>query len=95
MVNYNIESLEERFGSFKILLLLQQKGDMFFNEFADIGSMNDHTINKTIMTLIDMKLIERYKNPDQFHRRIYHRLTEKGKEIAQAIDKIEKVLNDL
>lgn len=94
MSNYNIESLEERFGSFKMLLLLHRNGDMFFNEFAT-HDMNDHTIDKTIRILIDMQLIERYKNPKQYHRRIYHKLTEKGNEIAQAIDKIEKVLSDL
>lgn len=93
MISYNIESLEERFGAFKMLLLLHQHDDMFFNEFASRGNMNHHTIDKTVTLLEKMNLIERYADPEKFHRRIYQKLTTKGKKVAQAIELIETELN--
>lgn len=94
MVNYKIEKLEKRQGSLKLILILFDNGELYFNEIASKG-MNDHTLEKSVKVLEKLKLIERFKNPETHHKRIYHRLTENGKLIGKCLKEIEENLHDI
>lgn len=94
MAHYKIEKLEKRLGSFKLILILNEFGELYFNEIANEG-MNDQTLDKTITELETLGLIERFKIPGKHHKRIYQRLTENGKKIAENLSEIEKILSDV
>lgn len=94
MVDYKIEILEKRRGSLKLILILYDNGELFFNEIAGKG-MNDHTLDKSIKVLEKLKLIERFKIPGKHHKRVYHRLTETGMLIGKCLKEIEENLPDI
>jgi len=94
MTNYRIQILEERYGSLVLILILHEFGELYYSEILEKG-MIDHTLDKTITILEELKLIERFKKPDKHHKRIYQRLTEKGKKIGENLSEIEKILSDV
>ena len=94
MANYEIEKLEKRLGSLKLILILNEFGELYFNEIAEEG-MNDMTLDKAITELEILGIIERFKIPGKHHKRLYQRLTENGKKIAKNLSEIEKILSDV
>lgn len=93
-INYRIQALDKRYGSTKLLLLLHDFGDAIYTELSQRG-MSDHTLEKCLESLEKWKLIERFKIPEEHHRKVFYRLTEEGKSIAECLFEIEKHLSDI
>lgn len=94
---YPLFLLEEYFGTLEYLRLLLQEGKLYNEQIKETLGLNHRTIENARGNLISAKLIttEWGDYQDQLgksHRVLFSILTPSGKEIAEKIIEIEKIL---
>jgi len=90
-IRFKIEELDNQNEALKILLLLRQHQELYNNQLIDLG-VNDGTLKKARIKLLNLKLIKMEERKEGRVERIYCWLTELGKEVADHINSIEQLL---
>jgi len=92
-------ALLERTGALRLLVSLLD-GDLYISQLirrgSNFGIASQPAIEKTRTALTSLKLIEEYEKFMELTRktRLYLRLTEKGREVAEAIKRAALLLSE-
>lgn len=92
-------ALLERTGALRLLILLLD-GDLYISQLikrgSDFGVASQPAIEKTRKALTNLELIEEYEKFIELTRktRLYLRLTEKGREVAETIKRVALLLSE-
>jgi predicted transcriptional regulator len=94
-INKKIKELEGQRGVLQIMLVLQKNGELLYGKLYNnkplIEISNNSTAKRALEILLKHNLIYERKTEGKAK---YYRLTNKGEQFAELIDKMEKILEE-